>query len=157
MPSRKRRIQQAGWLRGQSNPPVKGLCHPGTTLFGLSFSCISSHIRSRWINLRPFNSISSSCIWISGSKPSDIFIRCAVNVAMFRSLNSTRLDRGADGSGRLRGRKRQPLKSSGEVIDTSLFLRPTHGRLGRMGTGEPPRVFGTGCSGARPALPPSDA
>ena len=65
----------------QLNPPVKGLeiLYP----FQSEVDFRSSHSFSRCTRCSPAKAIRCSCLWILGVKPSDIFIRCAVNVAMF--------------------------------------------------------------------------
>ena len=55
----------------------------------------SSHSFRRNTRCDPASAIRSSCLWILGVKPSDIFIRCAVNVSMFCSRSCVRLQRGS--------------------------------------------------------------
>ena len=84
---------------------------------------LSSHsLRSR-TRCRPANSILSSASWIRSSEPSDIFIRCAVNVAMFCSRNCVRLQRG-----RVRS-----LQSFPECEPLETFIQPLQAGLGRRG------------------------
>ena len=84
----------------------------------------SSHSLISRTRCRPANAILSSCSWIRSSKPSDVFIRCAVNLPMFCSRSCVRLQRGsAFGSG-----------GKGEVFE-SLIQPLQAGRRRRGATG----------------------
>ena len=140
---------------GTVHPPVKGLfeqsgllplCH-GSLLRGSSclletldghcvvvgcrslrrgLCLLSSHsLRSR-TRCRPANAILSSCNWIRSSKPSDVFIRCAVNVAMLCRRNCVRLQRG-----RVRSLQSFPECEPLETFIQSLQAGP--GRRGAIG------------------------
>ena len=56
---------------------------------------VSSISFSRRTRCRPAKAIRSSCSWIRSLKPSDVFIRCVVNVAILCSRNCVRLQRGS--------------------------------------------------------------
>ena len=127
-------VEQRGLLPLRHGSLLRGACPLSEVVelagFGLvprwvrrGLCLLSSHsLRSR-TRCRPANAILSSCSWIRSSKPSDVFIRCAVNVAMLCSRNCVRLQRG-----RVRS-----LQSFPECEPLETFIQPLQAGPGRRG------------------------